>query len=323
MDVSDDPQSSQLDDASKLFEERLQEQTFMIQGIPGFVTPTHRGKCSTCATYAIHVIVTARSLMVEILSHQIEVALWTVWPKVLTRIEDEAIDKACGKLSWYCDRYEESTKSLKALEEKLFSERDRRRKAEARLSELESELNNLKKEVKSLGKRKASPETRTWHEWESDSDSASVEQLLSKNSRKRWRRKQAAPELPTGGMITPPNKPPMDVGPGHILPLVGYTKFGEEGPDLPLPKGIVEPIPMGLTLPPASVTGKLPCLLGKSKPGQRSWQISDPEFQKALQVARAVRPTDRMGKQHAIITRMTKHEKQQTCAKSTPPFTIL
>ena len=131
-------------------------------------------------------------------------------------------------------------------------------------------------------------------------------------------------------MIAPPDNTPMDIGPGHILPLVGYTKFGEEGPDFPLPKEIVEPIPMDSTLPlggrgdpPASVMGKLPCPLGKSKPRQRSWQISDLEFQKALQVTRAVRPTDRTGKQHAIITRMTKREKVQTHAKSTPTFTIL
>ena len=30
-----------------------------------------------------------------------------------------------------------------------------------------------------------------------------------------------------------------------------------------------------------------------------------------------------MGEQHAIITRMTKHEKQQSRAKATPPFMIL
>ena len=89
MDVSDDPQSSQLDDASKLYEERLQEQTFTIQGIPGLVTTIHRGKCPTCAIYAAHVIVTARSPTVEMPSHRIEVALQTAWPKVLTCIEDE------------------------------------------------------------------------------------------------------------------------------------------------------------------------------------------------------------------------------------------
>ena len=88
-------------------------------------------------------------------------------------------------------------------------------------------------------------------------------------------------------------------------------------------------MPTGSTLPlwgkgdpPASIMGKLPHLLGKSKPSQRSWQISDPEFQKALQVARAVHPSDRTGKQHAIIIRMLKHERQQHHAKATPPFMI-
>ena len=71
--------------------------------------------------------------------------------------------------------------------------------------------------------------------------------------------------------------------------------------------------------PPASIMGKLPHLLGKSKLGQRSWQIFDPEFQKALQVARAVHPTDRTGEQHVIITHMSKRERQQHCAKSIPP----
>ena len=66
----------------------------------------------------------------------------------------------------------------------MFSERDHRRKAEKKNSELKSELDNLSKEVKSLGKHKASPAPRNWREWKSNSDSASVEQMLSKNSRK-------------------------------------------------------------------------------------------------------------------------------------------
>ena len=69
-------------------------------------------------------------------------------------------------------------------------------------------------------------------------------------------------------------------------------------------------------------TLQLPHSLEISKPRQRSWQISDLEFQKALQDARAVRPTDRTGEQHAIIAHMTKHKKQQTHAKANPPFTI-
>ena len=61
--------------------------------------------------------------------------------------------------------------------------------------------------------------------------------------------------------------------------------------------------------PPTSITGKLPSLLGKSKPRQRSWQISDLEFQNTLQVPRGVHPANRTGKQHVIISSMRKQEK--------------
>ena len=130
-------------------------------------------------------------------------------------------------------------------------------------------------------------------------------------------------------MIPFPKATPVDISPGHVLPLIGCaTKFREEGPDL-LETRIIEPMPMGSTLPPwgkgdppASIMGKLPHPLGKSKPSQRSWQISDPEVQKALQVARAAHPADRMGEQHVIVTHMSKHRRQQHHAKSTPPFMI-
>ena len=62
---------------------------------------------------------------------------------MVTCIEDEAVDEAHGKLSWYWDRYEDATKSVKASEEKLPSERDRCRKAGTKQSELETELENL------------------------------------------------------------------------------------------------------------------------------------------------------------------------------------
>ena len=67
-------------------------------------------------------------------------------------------------------------KSLKALEEELFSKRDHCCNAEANNSELELELDNLKKEVKSLGKCKASPAPYNWHTWGSELDGASDEQ---------------------------------------------------------------------------------------------------------------------------------------------------
>ena len=97
-----------------------------------------------------------------------------VWPQVVTCIEDDAVEKAHSKLLWYCDQYNEATKSVKLLEEKLSSEREHRCKAE-------TELKSLHKEVKPGGKQKETPAS---HEWESASDSDTTEQSLSNSSRK-------------------------------------------------------------------------------------------------------------------------------------------
>ena len=116
---------------------------------------------------------------------------------------------------------------------------------------------------------------------------------------------------------------PMDVGPRDILPLVGFTKVGEHRPDPPLlTTHINTTIPMTSTVSPWGKGDSVPCPFGKTKYKQISWQISDPEFQNVLQIARAVQPTDQMGKQHAIIYCMIKHERQQNGAKTAPPFMI-
>ena len=107
-------------------------------------------------------------------------------------------------------------------------------------------------------------------------------------------------------------------------------KVREQGPDPPLPTAHVNVTvptastasPLGKGDPPASIMGRLPCPLGKTKPGQRSWQISDPEFQNALQIARAVWPADLMGEQYVIIYHMTKHKRQQNHIKTTLLFMI-
>ena len=132
--------------------------------------------------------------------------------------------------------------------------------------------------------------------------------------------------LPVGGIIPFPKSEPVDVSPGHTLLLVGFTKVGEQGPDPSLPTTHINvTIPMALTVspwvrgdPPAFIMGRLLHPLGKTKPGKRSWQVSNPEFQNSLQVARAVWSADRMGEQHAIIYCMMKHERQQNCAKNAP-----
>ena len=116
---------------------------------------------------------------VEILSHQIELAFQTAWPCMVEHIEDDAVDKAHSKLSWYCDRYQDMVKNAKSLQEQLDSKKERHRK-------VESELHNLRKEVKGKGKQKetSASTTRKWHEWESTLDSDIAKQTLSKSSRK-------------------------------------------------------------------------------------------------------------------------------------------
>ena len=53
------------------------------------------------------------------------------------------------------------------------------------------------------------------------------------------------------GNDTFPESEPIDVGPGHILPLVGFTKVGEQGPNPPLPTAHVDTtIPKMLTISP-------------------------------------------------------------------------
>ena len=101
--------------------------------------------------YATHAIAAAKSPVVALPSHQIKLVFQTVWPQVVTCIENEAVDEAHGKLSWYQDQYKEATKSIKALKEKLSSEKDRRHKVEAKQSKLEAELKNLQKRLSCWG----------------------------------------------------------------------------------------------------------------------------------------------------------------------------
>ena len=52
---------------------------------------------------------------VEIPSHWIKLAFWTVWPQVVEHIEYDAVDEAHSKLSWYHDRYQDTIKNAKSL----------------------------------------------------------------------------------------------------------------------------------------------------------------------------------------------------------------
>ena len=79
-----------------------------IEGVPGFITMTHRDECSLYEQYAEHAVAASEKPTVEILSHRIELAFRTAWPRVVERIEDNAVDEAHGIVfyafhySWPC-----------------------------------------------------------------------------------------------------------------------------------------------------------------------------------------------------------------------------
>ena len=206
--------------------------------------------------------------MVEIPSHRIELAFRTAWPRVVERIEDDAVDKAHGKLSWYCDRYQDAVKNARSLQEQLDSEKEHRRKAE-------SELHDLRKEVKGKGKQKetSASMSRKWREWESASDSDIAEQTLSKSLRKRQRCDTGAPDVPSGDIPELPDMELVELGPHTVLPPVGSSTQVAPEPVMPAVT-VISPFTLAPSLwgkgdPPASITGKWPRPLGKTKTGQR------------------------------------------------------
>ena len=96
-------------------------------------------------------------------------------------------------------------------------------------------------------------------------------------------------------MIACSNTEPAEVGPSVEFPPVG----SEEAPATAVPVTSLAPASMlapslwGKGDPPASITGKWPRLLGKTKTGLRLWHqvcdINTVEFQNTLQIARATK----------------------------------
>ena len=223
-----------------------------------------------CEQYAKHAVAASEKPTVEIPCHHIELAFRTAWPWVVERIEDDAVDEAHGKLSWYRDRYQDTVKNAKSLQEQLDSKKERRRKAE-------SELQDLWKEVKGKGKQKetSASTSREWPEWESASDSDIAEQTLSKSSRKRRRCDTGAPDVPSGDIPELPDMEPVELGPHTVLPPVRSSTQEAPEPVVPavmvMPPSTLAPSLWGKGDPPASITGKWPRPLGKTKTGQRPW----------------------------------------------------
>ena len=92
MDVQEIEGSSTLKGAAKVFAKQWLESSWQIQGVPGFITTTHRDECSLCEQYAEHAVAASEKPMVELPSHQIELAFRTAWPRVVEHIEDNAMD---------------------------------------------------------------------------------------------------------------------------------------------------------------------------------------------------------------------------------------
>ena len=74
--------------------------------------------------------------MVEIPSRWIELTFQMACPHMVACIEDDAMDKAHGKSSWYFNRYQDVIKNTKLLHKQLDSEKEHHHKAESELHHL-------------------------------------------------------------------------------------------------------------------------------------------------------------------------------------------
>ena len=282
----------------------------------------HNNECSLCEQYAEHAVVVSEKPTAEIPSHWIKLAFQTVWPCMVARIEGNAMDEAHSKLSWYRDRYQDTIKNSKSLQEQLDYKKER-------CCKVESELYHLQKEDKNKGKQREGSATHKWREWESATDFDIAEQTLSKTSRKRQCHDTGMLDVPPRGMVEFPNTEPMEVGPHMMLPSVGS---GHQAPETMVPTTtIMSPSTLAPSLwgkgdPPASITRKWPHPLGKTKTGLWPWRqvcnVNAVKFQNTLQIARATKGTEWTLEQHVIINCMNKHEKPLVRANTTPPFVI-
>ena len=130
-------------------------------------------------------------------------------------------------------------------------------------------------------------------------------------------------------MVEFPNAEPMEVGPHMVLPPVGSEQRVPETTvraTTVLPPSTLAPLLWGKGDPLASIMGKWPRPLGKTKTGLQPWHqvcnVNTVKLQNALQISRVTKGTEQTLKQHAIINRMNKHKKALASANTTPPFVI-
>ena len=78
MDVQENEGPSTLKGAAKVFARWWLELSWQIEGVPGFITTTHRDECSLCEQYAEHAVVALEKLTVEIVIETGEVIYITI-----------------------------------------------------------------------------------------------------------------------------------------------------------------------------------------------------------------------------------------------------
>ena len=101
-------------------------------------------------------------------------------------------------------------------------------------------------------------------------DSDIAEKTLSKTSRKQRRCDTGPSNIPTGEMTEFPDAEPMEVGLHTVLPPVGSAQQAPEtmvSTATVMPSSTLAPLLWEKGDPPASIMGKWPCLLGKTKTG--------------------------------------------------------
>ena len=80
MDIQGEDGPTELKGASKVFAQWRADSTWQVEGVPGFITTTHRDDCSLCKQYVKHAVAASEKLTTEILLHQIELAFRTAFP---------------------------------------------------------------------------------------------------------------------------------------------------------------------------------------------------------------------------------------------------
>ena len=134
-------------------------------------------------------------------------------------------------------------------------------------------------------------------------------------------------DVPPRGMIEFPDAEPMEVVPHTVPPPVGSEQQALET-TVPaatvVPLSTLAPSLWGKGDPPASITGKWPHPLGKTKTGLQLWHqvcnVNAVKFQNTLQIARATKGTERTLEKHVTINYMNKHKKALAHANTIPPL---